>query len=493
MLVTLKANNMGKSSLRDRTVNGLGWSFVGNTLGYGITFLVGLLLARLLSPEEYGLIGIVTVFVTVFNTMTESGFSSALIRKNDADESDYNTAFYTNIAFSLILYLALFLCAPAIASFFKRPELTRLTRVMGLCLIVNALTFTQSTILSKKMAFKTKTKVSVISALVSGAVGIWMAISGYGVWALVGQQLSKQIASSICLWLFIGWMPSMRFSKVSFRYLWGFGWKMSASGMIDSVAGQISNFVIGKVYSPASLGQFSRSGQFSGLFSSGLTSVVQQVSYPALSEIQDDIERLTAAYRKIIKTTMFVTAVCMFALGAVSEPLLFCLIGPQWHDAAVYLPLMCIEMSLYPLHAINLNMLQIQGRSDLFLKLEIIKKSVCIPVILIGVFIGIIPMLIAGIFAGFFCFFLNAHWSGKMIGYSALSQLRDVAPSFGTATLVALSVYFLKFIPLSYWVILPVQIVVGIVVFIIACKVLGIREYDEIKGFVLSKLRPDEK
>lgn len=479
---------MTEQSLRDKTVNGIGWSFVGNALGYGITFLVGLVLARLLSPEEYGLIGIVTVFVTVFNTMTESGFSSALIRKTDASESDYNTAFYTNITFSLILYLVLYLCAPAISSFFREPELTPLTRVMGLCLLVNALTFTQSTILSKRMAFKTKTKASVVSALASGAVGIWMAFCGYGVWALVAQQLSKQIVSAVCLWLYIGWTPSLLFSKNSFGYLWNFGWKLSVSGMIDSVSIQISKFVIGKCYSPAYLGQFSRSEQFAGLFSSGLTSVVQQVSYPALSEIQDDKERLKEAYRKIIKTTIFVSTVCMFALGAVSEPLLYCLIGPQWHDAAVYLPFICIEMSLYPLHSINLNMLQVQGRSDLFLRLEIIKKLACIPVLIIGIFIGIVPMLVAGIFAGLFCFFLNARWSGKLIGYSAWKQLKDIAPSFGVASIVALSVYFYKFMLLSYWIVLPLQIVTGIIVFITVCKVSGVGEYEEIRKVALSYL-----
>lgn len=464
---------MAEQSLKDRTIKGVGWSFIGNALGYGITFLVGLVLARLLSPEEYGLIGIVTVFITVFNVMAESGFSSALIRKTDADENDYNTAFYTNIAFSLLLYLALFFAAPAIASFFRRSELTSLTKVMGLCLVINALTFTQSTVLSKRMAFKTKTKVLVISALISGAIGIWMAFSGYGVWALVGQQLSKQIASSVCLWFFIGWTPALKFSKTSFKYLWGFGWKLSASSMIDSLANQVSKFVIGKFYSPASLGQYERSEQFAGIFSSGLTSVVQQVSYPALSEIQDDKDRLKAAYRKIIKTTMSVTAVCMFFLGAVAEPLIYCLIGPQWHNAAMYLPYICVIMSLYPLHAINLNMLQVQGRSDLFLKLEIIKKVAYIPVLLIGIFVGIIPMLVASIIVGFLCFFLNAHWSGTFIGYSALMQLNDVTPSFGIAILVAISVFFFKYLQISNCLILLIQIIVGLVIFALSCRLLG--------------------
>ena len=481
---------MAEQSLRDRTIKGVGWSFAGNTISYGITFIVGIALARLLTPDEYGLIGIVTVFITVFNALVDSGFSSALIRKTDAAEEDYNTAFFTNLAFSIVLYFVLFLCAPVISSFFNRPELLAMIRVMGAGLIINAFSSIQYTVLSKRLEFEKKSKAAIAAAFISGIVGIWMAVAGYGVWALVAQQLSKELVYSILLWVIVKWIPSWHWTKHSFAYLWGFGWKMSASGVIDSVATQIGSFVIGKCYSPASLGQYSRSIQFASLFSSGLTSVVQQVSYPALSEIQDDKARLMAAYRKVIKTTMFVTAIGMFALGAVAEPLLFCLIGPQWHDAAVYLPLICIEMSLYPLHAINLNMLQVQGRSDLFLVLEVIKKILLIPVLLVGIFVGIMPMLIVGIFTGILCFFLNAHWSGKLIGYSAWMQVKDVAPSYGIAALIAISVYFIKFLPISFWIILPIQIIIGLSVFFCTCIVSKIEEYTEIKRLALAYIRP---
>lgn len=481
---------MAEQSLRDRTIKGVGWSFAGNAISYGITFVVGIVLARLLTPDEYGLIGIVTVFITVFNALVDSGFSSALIRKTDAAEEDYNTAFFTNLAFSIVLYLVLFLCAPVVASFFDRPKLLTMIRVMGVGLIINAFSSIQHTVLSKRLEFEKKSKAAIVAAFISGIVGIWMAVAGYGVWALVAQQLSKELVYSILLWGIVKWIPSWHWSKHSFSYLWGFGWKMSTSAVIDRVAAQIGSFVIGKCYSPASLGQYSRGEQFASLFSSGLTSVVQQVSYPALSEIQDDKTRLMAAYRKVIKTTMFVTAIGMFALGAVAEPLLFCLIGPQWHDAAMYLPLICIEMSLYPLHAINLNMLQVQGRSDLFLVLEVIKKVLLIPILLVGIFVGIVPMLIVGIFAGILCFFLNAHWSGKLIGYSALMQVKDVAPSYGIAALVAVSVYFLKFLPLSFWIVLPIQIIVGLSVFFCANTVFRMEEYNEIKRLALAYIKP---
>lgn len=481
---------MAEQSLRDLTIKGVGWSFAGNAISYGITFIVGIVLARLLTPDEYGLIGIVTVFITVFNALVDSGFSSALIRKTDAAEEDYNTAFFTNLAFSIVLYLVLFLCAPIVASFFGRPELLTMIRVMGVGLIINAFSSIQYTVLSKRLEFEKKSKAAIVASFISGIVGVWMAVAGYGVWALVAQQLSKELVYSILLWGIVKWSPSWNWSRHSFSYLWGFGWKMSASAVIDRVAAQVGSFVIGKCYSPASLGQFSRSEQFASLFSSGLTSVVQQVSYPALSEIRDDKARLMAAYRKVIKTTMFVTAIGMFALGAVAEPLLFCLIGPQWHDAAMYLPLICIEMSLYPLHAINLNMLQVQGRSDLFLVLEVIKKILLIPVLLVGIFVGITPMLIVGIFTGILCFFLNAHWSGKLLGYSAWMQVKDVAPSYGIAALIAISVYFIKFLPVSFWIILPIQNIIGLSVFFCTCIVSKIEEYTEIKRLALAYIRP---
>lgn len=458
---------MAEQSLRDRTIKGVGWSFAGNAISYGITFIVGIILARLLTPDEYGLIGIVTVFITVFNAFVDSGFSSALIRKANAEKADYNTAFFTNLAFSIVLYFVLFLCAPVISSFFGRPELLAMIRVMGVVLIINAFSSIQYTILSKHLEFEKKSISTILASFISGGVGVWMAASGYGVWALVVQQLSKEFTYSILLWHLVRWTPSLQWSKHSFSYLWSFEWKMSASAVINSVAAQVGSFVIGKCYSPASLGQFSRSEQFASLFSSGLTSVAQQVSYPALSEIQNDKARLREAYRKVIKTTMFVTAIGMFALGAVAEPLIFCLIGPQWHDAAVYLPLICIEMSLYPLHAINLNMLQVQGRSELFLVLEVIKKIVLIPVLLVGIFMGIVPMLIAGIFAGIFCFFLNAHWSGKLLGYSARTQVKDVAPDYGIASLIATPIFLIKLLPFSSWIILIFQFIIGVIIFII--------------------------
>lgn len=467
-------------SLKNKTVRGVGWSFADSALGQGVTFIVGLILARLLSPDEYGLIGIITIFVTVLNSIVDSGFSNALIRKNNATDKDYNTVFYTNLVFSLVLYVILFFCSPLIARFFDRPELVSLTRVMGFATILDALSLIQNTLLVKKLDFKTRTKASLISAIVSGLVGIVMALLGFGVWALVAQALSRQLLYTICLWSFNRWWPKIEFYWDSFKEMWSFGWKLLVSSLIDTVWKELYQVVVGKFYSPATLGQYTRGKQFASVFSQNLTVVVQRVSYPALAEIQDDKQRLANAYRKVIKTTMFATAVLLFSLGAVAEPLLYCLIGPQWHQAATFLPLICVSMSLYPLHAINLNMLKVQGRSDLFLKLEILKKIIAIFPLLVGIFIDIYWMLVGSIITGVIAFFLNSYYSGKMLGYSSWMQLKDIAPSYTLATLIAFPVFFMKFLPLSNFVILPLQIVVGIGIFFIVCRITRNEEYVEV-------------
>ena len=480
---------MMEQSLKDKTVRGVGWSAADAILGHGVTFLVGIVLARILSPSEYGLIGIVTIFTTVLTGIVDSGFSNSLIRKTDTSDDDYNTMFITNLVLSVFLYGLLFFLAPFIARFFGRIELVDVTRVLGLILIFQALSIVQNTILIKHIDFKTRTKASLISAVLSGTIGIALAFWGFGVWALVFQLLSRQLLYTISLWIFNKWWPNFRFSINSFRYMWGFGWKLMVSGLLNSIWNQLNQTVVGKFYSPESLGQFSRSKEYADLLSVNFTAIIKRVTYPALSEVQNEKERLVAAYRKVIKTTMFVTAVSMFFMGAASEPLLYCLIGPQWHEAATYLPFICFEMSFYPLHALNLNMLQVQGRSDLFLILEIIKRVIAILPILLGIFINIYWMLIGSIITCIISFFLNAYYTGKDLGYSSFMQLKDIAPSYSLATVVALSVFFLKYLPLSFYVILPIQLLIGAIVFILVCRMIKMEEYNEVKGIATTYTR----
>lgn len=480
---------MQQESLKNKTIKGTVWSAADAFLGQGVTFIVGIVLARILSPDEYGLIGICLIFNTVLNGIVDSGFSNALIRKKDVTDEDYNTMFITNMIISIILYVLLFFSAPLVSDFFHRDELTALVRTTGLVLFFNALSITQVTILTKKIDFKTKTKASLVSAIISGVIGIAMAFMGYGVWSLVAQQLSKQLLYTLCLWILNKWWPKFTFYKASFKYMWGFGWKLLASGLLNNIWTQLYQVVIGRYYTSSTLGHYTRAHEYASIFSSNLTSIVQRVSFPALAEIQDDKERMVQGYRKIIKITMFVTAVCMISLGAVSEPMVYTLIGSKWHEAATYLPLICISMSLYPLHSINLNILQVLGRSDIFLYLEILKKIVGLIPIAVGIFYGIYYMLLTSIFTGIISLYFNTWYTGKTLNYTFMNQLRDIAPSYLTALFIAIAVYFLKYLVLPCYVVLLLQIVVGIIVGFSISELLKFEEYTELKSIVVKTIK----
>lgn len=473
-------------SLKEKTVKGVSWSAVDNVAQYAVSFIVSVVLARILSPDDYGLIGIVAIFTAISGTIVNGGFNTALIRKKDVTEDDYNTAFLVNLLMSILLYAIIFFCSPLIADFFNREELKSLTRVSSLGIIIGALAIVQQTRLTKRIDFKTQTKITIFASVISGIIGIIMALAGYGVWALVAQSLSSQILRTVLLWIANKWFPRIVFSSDSFHDLFGFGWKIMLSQLIDTVWKELYQVIVGKFYSPATLGQYTRAKQFSTLFSSNITSVIQRVSFPVLSNIQDNKDRMISAYRKIIKLTMFVTVNCMFFLGAVSQPLLYCLIGPKWQEAATYLPLICVSMSLYPLHAINLNMLQVLGRSDLFLGLEIIKKIIGILPLYVCVVFGILPMLYVNIITGVICYFLNSYFTGKFIGYSSWMQLRDVSSSYCLALIISLAVYFLKYLPITNWIILPTQILIGTILFFIICESIMMEEYVEVKSILMS-------
>jgi len=476
---------MSKQSLKDKTVKGVAWSGIDNVAHFGVSFVVSIVLARLLSPDDYGLLGLIAIFPAICTALINGGFGSALIRKKEAMDDDYNTAFIVNLCMSILLYVAIFICSPLIADFFNRQELINLTRVSSLGMIIGAFSLVQQVRLTKRLDFKTQTKITIVVSVTSGIIGIVMALLDFGVWALVTQQLTSQSLRTIILWVVNKWLPCLRFSSKSFHELFGFGWKMMASRVLDTVWMELYQVVVGKFYSPATLGQYTRAKGFSQLFSNNLTSVIQRVTYPVLSNIQDDKERMISAYRRIIKTSMFITAICMFSLGAISEPLIYCLIGSKWHEASTYLPLICVIGSFYPLHAINLNMLQVQGRSDLFLGLEIVKKIIGIAPLSVCYFYGVMSMLYVSLVTSSICYFLNSYFPGKLLGYTSWMQLKDIAPSYGIATLIAFFVYFLKYLPTSYWLILPLQMVLGGIVFFLICEKLKLNEYQELKAILM--------
>ena len=480
-------------SLKKKTVRGTFWSAVESVSSQGVTFLVGLVLARLLTQHEYGLIGYIMILMAVFNSIVDSGFSNALIRKKDAGETDYSTAFIFNLVVSLVMVAAMILVAGPFSRFFHEPQLVPLVRVMSVIVVINALALIQRTRLVKNVDFKTQTKASLTSSIISGAVGLAMAFGGLGVWSLVGQQISRQLVNTVCLWILNRWKPSWQFSRSSFRELFGFGWKLLVSGLIDTIWREISQLVIGKFYSTSTLGQYTRGKQFSDIFSLNMTTVVQRVSYPVLSSIQDERERMKEGYRKIIRTTMLASFVLLFGLSAVAESLLTVLIGPQWQEAAHYLQILCFSACLYPLHAINLNMLQVQGRSDLFLKLEIVKKIIALGPLCLGIFIDIDWMLWGWVVSGIISYWLNSMYSGKLIGYSMWAQIRDILPSFSVAAVMCACVFALTLLDMPPVWMLLIQVCAGAVIVIGLSEAFRLPEYVEIKDTVFGILRRNKK
>jgi O-antigen/teichoic acid export membrane protein len=472
-------------SLKNKTINGFKWSFTDSIVNSGTTFLVGLILARLLSPDEFGIIGMITVFIAISNSFIDSGFSNALIRKTDARDIDYNTVFYFNLVVGLFFYCVLYFCAPVISSFFKEPILIPVTRVIGVVLLINALSIIQRTIFVKKIDFKTQTKVSFLSSVLSGITGIGMAFGGCGVWSLVGQQISRQFFNTFFLWAYGSWRPSWAFSKGSFKEMFGFGSKLLLSGLIDTIYKNVYYLIIGRFYTANQLGQYTRAEQFNSIFSSNLTTVVQRVSYPVLSSVQEERERLKSAYKKTIKTTMLISFTCMLGLVAIAKPLLLVLIGEKWLSAVDYLQIICFSGMLYPLHALNLNILQVKGRSDLFLKLEIIKKIIATIPIILGVFLGIKVMLWGSVCTSMFAYLLNSHYSASLIEYSTKEQIKDILPAFCISSVVAGCMWSITLTPVSNnIIILLLQCVTGFLLTIFIYEKIKLSEYMEAKQIV---------
>ena len=481
-------------SLKQKTVSGLLWSFVDTFAGQGLTFIVGIILARILSPREFGLIGMITVFIAVSESFINSGFSSALIRKKDCTNIDFSTVFYFNLAAGILFFLLLFFTAPFIAGFFDEPKLKPIVQVLGIVLIIDSLTLIQRTILTKRIDFKLQARISVIASLGSGVIAIVMAYKGFGVWSLVAQRIAKQGLNSIFLWLWNRWKPLLIFSMQSFRELFGFGSKLLVSGLIDTLYRNIYYLIIGKFFSAQELGYYTRADEFQRIPSQNLNGIIGRVSYPVLASIQDDKPRLKNNYQKLIRSTMFITFVLMLGMAAAAEPMIITLIGEKWRPSIIYLQMLSFVGMMYPLHALNLNMLQVSGRSDLFLKLEVIKKILAIPTIVIGVLWGIKIMILGMMVNTLVAYYLNSYWSGRFIGYSFKQQVVDILPSFGLALTMALFVYILGlFLPFSYLWVLIIQIIAGALFILLFCEITRFKDYLFVKEIVIEKLKDIRK
>lgn len=437
-------------SLKQKAITGLKWTFLDQAGSLGISFVVGIVLARLLQPSEYGLLGMVTVFTAIATVFTDSGFGQAMVRKTDLTEEDKLTAFWFSCGMGILVYFALFISAPWVSVFYKEPQLTDILRITSIPILFSGLLTIPNMIFTREINFKVTTKISFSRAILSGMIGIYMAIMGYGVWALIVQGLVSYAIEVIMFNYYCRWKIKFIFKKNSFHYLWGFGSKMLASNLINTAYSNLYQIIIGKFYSSTDLGQYQRGQSYSGLFSNTLTQVVQRVSFPTLSKMQDDTERLKYGYRKIIKMSMLVSCLGSMALAAMAKPLIVILIGEKWLPAAEYLQIICLGALLYPVHAINLNVLTVMGRSDLFLKLEIIKKIIGTVPIVIGIFLGIKVMLWAGVVSSFLCFAINAHYSEKLINYSFANQFKDILPFIIVSIFIAGLVYSISLLSLTY-------------------------------------------
>lgn len=476
--------------LKQKTISGLLWSFIDNIAKRAITFIIGIMLARLLTPREFGLIGMLTIFIVISQSFIDSGFTEALIRKQKCNQTDYSTVFYFNLVVGILLYFLLFISANYISIFFNEPQLEIIVKLLGLGLIIESLTIVQRAVLIKRIDFKLQTKISIISSLISGIIGIVMAFKGFGVWSLVIMTLTGYAFTSFFLWLWNKWKPSWTFNMESFKEMFSFGSKLLLSALLNNIYNNIYLLIIGKYFSAAELGYYTRADQFKNLPSQNINSVIQQVSYPVLAEIQNDIPKLKGAYKKLIRSTMLITFVLMLAMAAIAKSLIIVLIGLKWLPSVIYLQMLCFVGMLYPLHSLNLNMLNVLGRSDLFLKLEIIKKTLAIPAIVVGIMYGIKGLIIGMIITSFISFFINSYWSGKFINYSSIEQIKDVLPSFLLAVFIAIILFFLgEIINVSNFIKMSIQISTGALLFIGISEILRMKDYLYIKNIISEKIK----
>lgn len=478
---------MAGEGLKRKTFKGTVWSTVERFSVQFIQFAVMIVMARILTPQDYGLVGMLTIFIAVSQSLVDSGFSQALIRKQDRNETDNSTVFFFNIAVGFALYLLLFACAPLVADFYDEPLLTPLMRVISLSVVFNSFVVVQRALLTVRIDFKTQAKASFVAAITSGAVGITMVYTGFGVWSIVWFQISNLAVNAIMLWLLSGWRPRFLYSWESFRELFGFGSKLALSGIINTLYNNIYLLVIGKVFKAADLGYYTRAHQFAEFPSSNLTIIIQRVTYPVLCTMQDDDDRLRDVYRRFLRLSAFVIFPLMMGVAAVARPFILIFLKEQWLFAATLLQIICFSMMWYPIHAINLNLLQVKGRSDLFLKLEIWKKCIGVAILCLTVPFGLIAMCLGGIVGNIISLVINTYYTGKLIDVGFIKQMRDITPSFLYASSMGAVVWaVIQFVPHDGLKLIA-GIAAGVTYYVLVSRMTGSRDLRELMSFVKSR------
>lgn len=476
-------------SLTSKTRKGLFWSAFESLGSQGIQFIFSIILARILVPEDYGIVAMPLIFLAIAQVFVDSGFSNALVRKPELNDADLSTAFYFNIIVGFVCYAVLFFSSPFIAEFYNAPILSSLLKVTALSTLFNPLCAVQQAILTREINFKKLARISIVATVFSGGVGIIMAYKGFGVWALVFQQVASSVLRIIMLWGMSRWRPRSRWSKESFEYLWGFGSKIVVSGLLDAVYKNISPLLIGKFYKPSDLGYYTRSTHFADLPSLNLTMVLQRVTFPVLSTIQDEENRLIFSYRRIVRLSSFIVFPIMTLIAAVADPLIRILLTDKWEECILLLQLLCFSRILRPIHSVNVNILYVKGRSDIALKAMIVKKIITFSLMLSVLPLGIVYFVSSEILCSFLILFVNVYYAGKVIDVSFGKQLRDIMPFYLLSIAMFIVVLlFVMNIPNSY-VQLIIGTLLGCTLYIAGAKLFKFEEREDVLNLMPASVR----
>lgn len=471
--------------LKKSTLRALSWSFLERFGQQGIQFVTSIFLARLLLPEEFGLVAMLSIFLAFGQAFINSGFQQALIQKKKSTFIDECSIFYFNVLIATLIALILFLTAPLVGSFYDQPQLVSITRVLSLVFLFSSLGLIQQTLLQKKLNFKTIFKVSVIASIISGIGSVIMALNGFGVWSLITLNVGQSLVYTIFLWFVSRWRPALLFSLNSLKSMFVFGSRLFIISLTNSIFKNIYQVVIGKIFSPTDLGFYSRAISLNNYPVTILNSVVGQVSFPVFSKIQDDKVRLKNAINKSLIMLTLITFPLMIGLATVAKPLVLILLTEKWLPCVPYLQLLCIIGMLYPIQAINLNALNAQGRSDLHLKLDITNKILIIISIAITFRFGITAMIYGQIINSFIAYYLYAYYTGKLLRYTITMQIKDMLPGFSIALVMGILVFLVGQLPISSQLsILSIQIVSGIIIYTILCYIFKISAFLEVINLV---------
>lgn len=459
------------------TITNLLWRFAERCGAQAVSFLVSIILARLLAPEAYGTIALAMVFINILQVFVDSGMGTALIQKKDADDLDFSSVFYFNIAACLVLYAGLFLAAPSIAQFYGDPALTALVRALSLTVVVSGVRNIQQSYVSRHLLFKRFFFSTIGSTLASAVVGIAMAYAGFGVWALVGQSLSNVVTGTIILWATVPWRPRRMFSWQRLKSLLSFGWKLLVSALLDTGYNNLRNLIIGKLYSSADLAYYNQGDKLPNLVITNINTSIDSVLLPTMANAQDDPARVRSMTRRAIKTSTYVMAPLMMGLAACAEPLIRLILTEKWLPCVPYLRIFCITYMFWPIHTANLNAIKALGRSDLFLKLEIVKKIVGLTILLCTMWHGVMAMAYSLLLSSVLSQIINSWPNRKLLRYHYLNQLADILPALLLACAMGLAVYCIQFLGWGDLPTLCVQIPVGAALYLAGSALLRLDSF----------------